>query len=461
MQNTEQKSSLSFPKDFIFGVSESDLQTVGSVDPQRYESAQQTMWDVFAQKKKIDHPIFGTHKYTHWKEDIRYICNLGAKAYRTSVSMSRTLDESGKPNKKALKWYREYFETIKASKIDLHLCLYHWEAPAQFAKQGVLDKNFSEYYKKHTQVVLDYFSDLADSFIPINESFCVDFLSYYIGIHAPGYQNIRKFFHAYFATLRLQADAVRMIKAYAPKKDVGIVNIHCPAYIQQDKISDKAYLTAQRMADNLSNYIYSDPYFFGAIDPIITSRFKQYFPSNYQEVLRNADVHELINYYGINYYNSQYVKPSRSGLLYEQTVPEGTLLNSLGWVVAVPPYYPEGLTDVLLSYTHRYSSVGLKDIFITENGTPEYTPLHKGKTPQDYFRVFFMKEHLRQIQAAIAKGAPVKGYLAWSLIDNFEWQEGYKPESAFGLMALNPKTGERIPKKSFFWYKDFLKSHYE
>lgn len=459
--NSNSSVQLSFPKDFIFGIAESDLQTVGSQLPQVHENAQKTMWETFTEKENIDQPLFGTHKFTHWKDDVANLQKLGVKAYRTSISMSRTIDAFGKPNKKALKWYRNYFEAIKSSNIDFHLCLYHWEAPSQFTKLGILDPHFNEYFKKHTEITLDYFSDLVDYFIPINELWCINFLSYYVGMHAPGFQDISKFFKAYFSSLTLQANTIRQIKAHSSKNKIGIVNIHFPAYIQPQHTDNKTYITAQKIADNVTNYMYSDPFFLGTIDPIVVKKFKKYFPKNYQKILRETDVHNLINYYGINYYSSQYVKPSSTGLLYDQEIPEGAITNSLGWPVSVAPYYPNGLTDILLSYTHRYAHAGLKEIVVSENGTPEYTPLYKGKIPQDNFRIFYMKAHLQQVQAALAKGAPVKGYFAWSLIDNYEWQEGYSKESAFGLMTLDPKTGERIPKKSFFWYNSLLKAHYE
>ena len=97
---------------------------------------------------------------------------------------------------------------------------------------------------------------------------------------------------------------------------------------------------------------------------------------------------------------------------------------------------------------------------VSENGTPLYTPFKTGQTPQDDFRIFFLSQHLKQIEQALKKGAKVDGYFLWTLLDNYEWQEGYKPESAFGLVAID-KKGKRVPKKSYYWYQKIIKQQNE
>lgn len=435
------------PKDFTFGIAESDLQTVGSTHPQQYENAQATMWDVFARKKKIDEPNAGSFKYLKYQEDAELIKRLGVKAYRTSVSMSRTIDSDGRVNKKAIRWYRQYFKLLKSSGIKLHLCLYHWEAPARFAKNGILDKNFSAYFLRHVKICLENFSDLADYFIPINEFWPICYLGYFKGIHAPGKTGLANFFQAYFQMIKLQSQIIQLIKVKA-KKRAGIVNIHFPSYTQTEHASDPKYIEARHWADSLTNLIYTDPLYFGSIDEIVEQKYKKYFPKNYQSILNHACQGKLIDYYGVNYYNSQYIKPAKNDFGFDWYTPKEALKNSLGWPVSLPPHYPNGLTDALVNYSQRYSPVGLKQIMITENGVPG----------EDKFRIFFIQKHLAQIQAAIAKGALVKGYFHWTLLDNYEWTEGFKSKSAFGLVAVNRKTGQRLPKPSFFWYKRTIKN---
>ncbi len=452
---------LQLPTSFIFGIAESDLQTAGSLLPQKHENAQKTMWEVFAKKRGIDAPLYGSHKYTQYKNDIKLLSDLHIKGYRTAISMSRTIGKDGKPNKKAITWYRNYLSGLKAKGLSIHLCLYHWEAPEQFLKQGILDKNFEEYFLKHIEIAVKEFSDLVDYFIPINELWCTCFLSYLIGIHAPGYKSISLFFKSYFAAINLQTKAIKKIKELSPKAKIGIVNIQFPTYIQPDEVTKAGYTQARDMADNLTNFIYSDPFYFGTIDESVIRKFKHLFPKNYHAILQNAKLSDQIDYYGVNYYNSQYVKPAKNDFGYEQVIPDEAMKNTLGWPVALPPHYPSGLTDILLTYSQRYRGFGLKKLVVSENGTPLLTDSTREKVPSDDFRIFFVQEHLKQIQQAIAKGAQVDGYFLWTLLDNYEWQEGYKPEGAFGIIAVDKKTGKRIPKKSYYWYKDFLKRFYK
>jgi beta-glucosidase len=446
---------LNLPYNFIFGIAESDLQTVGSLYPQEKENAQKTMWEEFAKKRKIDVPLYGSQKFKHYKEDGRLLNNLGVRGYRTSISMSRTIDKNGNVNKKAIKWYRSYLEGMKKHGVEIHLCLYHWEAPEIFAEQGVLDPRFHEYFLKHTDIVLDNFSDLVDYFIPMNEIWCMSFLSYFIGIHAPGYTNVEDFFKAFFTLIELQAKIIRKIKKYDHTHKIGIVNIHFPSYIQEDHLHEKTYIKARNLADNVTNFMYSDPFYIGAIHEDLIKKFQSKFPVNFKNILRDAKCGESIDYYGVNYYNSQYIKPSRNDLGYEPVIPEGAMVNSLGWPISLLPHYPNGLTDILYAISQRYAGYGIQNLVVSENGTPLYTS-YTEDTPQDDFRIFIINEHIKQIQLAIQKGAPVTGYFLWTLLDNYEWQEGYKPESAFGIVAVNKKTGKRIPKKSYFWYQEFV-----
>ncbi|MFA9289137.1 MAG: glycoside hydrolase family 1 protein [Weeksellaceae bacterium] len=451
---------IAFPKKFSFGIAESDLQTVGSILPQEQEAAQQPMWEVFSQNKQADTPGYGSYKYQQYKKDVKLITELGVKAYRTSISMSRTITADGKPNKKAIKWYRNYLSSLKDKGLEIHLCLYHWEAPAEFLAEGILDPKFEAYFLKHVKIVIEEVGDLVDYYIPINELWCISFLAYYIGIHAPGRKDIGEFFLAYFKSIELQTAVIKIIKELSPQAKIGIVNIHFPTYIQEENIANPTYIKARELADNITNFMYSDPFYFGSIDKSVIKKFKKYFPTNFKDILRQAKLAEHIDYYGVNYYNSQYVEPTKDGLGFNQVIPEEALKNSLGWPVSLAPYYPDGLTDILVTYTHRYQAQGLRNIVVSENGTPTFADT-VNNVPQDDFRIFFIYEHLKQVHQAIAKGACVTGYFLWTLLDNYEWQEGYKSGSAFGLVAVDKQTGARTPKKSYFWYQQFLNNLYK
>lgn len=445
------------PKNFTFGIAESDLQTVGSSFPIQYENASSTMWDDFTKKLKKDTPNKGSFKYNNIKEDISLINNLGVKAYRTSISMTRVIGKDGKPNKKALKWYRNYLSSLKKKNIQIHLCLYHWEAPNKFIEEGILHKDFHNYFLQHTNIVLEYLADLVDYYLPINELWCICYLAYYVGIHAPGYTDINRFFQSYFASITLQRDVILQIKESQPKSKIGIVNIHFPTYIRQNS-DKKSYVEAQTIADEITNYIYSDPFYIGRMPQETIKRFKKYFPKDYKDIVSNCKLGDEIDYYGVNYYNGQYVKPSKNSIGFELDEDEIFMKNSLGWPILIPPESPPGLTDILHTYSQRYAQHGMKKIIVSENGTPAFT--NESEIPQDNERIYYIDQHLKQIEKAIQKGVKVEGYFLWTLLDNYEWQEGYKPESAFGIVQVDRKTGKRTKKKSYYWYQSQLQSFY-
>ncbi len=375
--------------------------------------------------------------------------------------MSRLIGKDGKINKKAVRWYRAYFEKIKAKGIELHICMYHWEAPEQVARHGILDAHFPELYLRHVKAVLEYFSDIADYFIPMNEQWSMCFVPFYWGVHPPGNTGLHLFFRSAFQMLRLQGEAVRLISDYEPKKKIGIINIHFPSYIQRQHVNNPAFLKARTVADYLTNYLYSDPVYFGKIDSDFVSQFKKYFPNTFKDDIASAQVGDQLDYYGMNYYNCQFIRPARVPLTYEWITPEGALTNSLGWPISVEPIYPDGLCDGLVGFTQRYRPFGLKRLMVTENGMPMYSNDHiLNGVPQDDMRVFYITQHLKQIEKAITKGALVNGYFLWTLLDNYEWAEGYKPSSAFGIVAVNFKTGARTAKKSYYWYQNFLHTFY-
>lgn len=446
-----------YPLHFRFGIAESDLQSVGSLLPYEREGAHQPLWVPFSKSRRIEPPLYGAYKYERWPEDVVLLKNLSIQSYRTSISMSRTTDQDGNINTKAIQWYRKYFEAIKAQGIELHVALYHWEIPEHFGEDGVLHPDFPAFFARHVDIVLEYFSDIIDYYIPLNELWCITFLSYYVGIHVPGKKDTTLFFKALFRMLEIQSATVRQIKEHNAQHRIGIVNIHFPAYIPQEYKNDPSYQRACRIANQVTNYIYSDPFFFGTLDDECITTFRQYFPDNYVAILAQSKIAEHIDYYGVNYYCSRYVMPAENPLHHEQFMPAGGPVNELGWPISLPPHYPEGLTDFLLEYTRRYASVGLKNIIVSENGVPGASVgMDEQGDPADDFRIQFLDAHLQQVSRAIAAGAPVTGYFLWSLLDNFEWQESYKPESAFGLVAVEKGTGKRIPKKSYGWYKSVI-----
>lgn len=167
--------------------------------------------------------------------------------------------------------------------------------------------------------------------------------------------------------------------------------------------------------------------------------------------------------FGLNYYCGKTVTYDKSERLrFRYIIKEESLTNDLGWPITIPPTYGEGLYDMLNQVYHSYKNFGLKKIYITENGMAQNTTWDgKEQIIEDQRRVYYFNEHLKQIHKAIQRGIPVHGYFAWTLLDNYEWAEGYRPESCFGLVHVDRKTLKRIPKKSYHWYKKLIRVNKE
>jgi beta-glucosidase len=167
-------------------------------------------------------------------------------------------------------------------------------------------------------------------------------------------------------------------------------------------------------------------------------------------------VGELIDSLGINNYTAErVVHDATTELGYRSEPFENTPTNGLGWPIALPPHYPVGLYDILVQLYHSYRGHGLKRIYITENGMALKSHFNnEGQLDPDIARIQYFKGHLEQVHKAILAGIPVEKYFAWTLMDNYEWAEGYRPESCFGLIHVNRETLARTPKASCYWYSD-------
>lgn len=449
--------SKKFPKDFVFGVADADLQVIGEQHTLAQENSCPTMWSHFAKHSGKCHenesPMVGVDRYHRWQEDVGLIAELGVSAYRCSISMSRLLTEAGTVNEKAVAWYRDYFQALQAANIKVYATLYHWELP-QFlqAQGGWANRETANWLVKHGLTAMAEFGDLVSDFFVLNEPWCAAMLSYHIGNHAPGEENLKNALLSAHHLLLAQGMIVREAKVKYPHLKIGTVYNVQTNYAASATAEDNE---ARMRSEAYFNGLFFEPTYHGRYPEKLISMAGDDMPEISDSDLEIICVGKLLDYHGINYYNGALNKlDAASTMGYSSVIDEKLGTNDLGWPIFVPPHYPEGLYDILTSLHDRYQSAGLNNLMITENGMALHSAWDgKSDVVSDPRRIEFLRAHIGQVHKAILKGVPLTGYFAWTLMDNYEWAEGYRPESCFGMVHVDRETLKRVPKESYFWYQ--------
>ncbi len=444
-----------FPSWFRFGVADADLQVVGEDYPKKIEGSCETMWDNFTKTSgkcfENTRPGRGIDRYHLWKQDIELMKSLGVKQYRTSISMSRMLKENGQINTKAVAWYTNYFKALRNAGIAIYATLYHWELPEYLdAIGGWTNKKSVDVFVRHTQAVAKTLGEYIDEYFILNEPWCASMLSYHIGAHAPGEQNLSHALLAAHNLLLAQGAAYETLyKLNKQAKLSTVVNVEATyAY----SLNENDIESAQR-ADGYFNRWFLDPLYLGKYPEDMVTLYGKDMPKILAADMKTIAVGSKLFTLGINNYCGRIHKADpKAPLGYSAQNKPGAPTNDLGWPIFVPPYYPEGLYDILQQVYFSYRSQGLKRIYITENGMAL-------ESVDDGPRISYLYNHIAQVYKAIERGVPVKGYFAWTLMDNFEWAEGYRPKSCFGMVHVDRKTMKRTPKQSALWYAGVMKTN--
>ena len=454
------KKQNNFPESFIFGVADADLQVIGEEHTIKHENSLPTMWAHCAREsgKVFNHetPHQGVDRYHRFEEDIELIKALGVKHYRTSISMARTLNADGSMNEKAIQWYRQYFEALKRAGIAVYATLYHWELPQILsAKGGWASKETIDLFVKHCAYVVKALDHLIDEYFIINEHFCIVFLGHHIGIHAPFIQDLSVALQAGHNLLLAQGKAFRAIKQIKPNAKVSTVYNPAPVYADSGAEND---LLAQKLNAGYSDWLL-EPIYTGRYPEHMVELFKRHMPKiepgDMETIKIGSELHSL----GINYYFGQTVRYAAEPILKGEVVREPfEVRTGLGWPVYIPPAYPSGFYDLLVQIYYKYSLFGLNKIYITENGTAWPSEVNLAGQVEDPFRIEYIEKHLDQVKDSISAGVPVAGYFLWTLMDNYEWQEGYRPDSVFGLIHVDRQTLKRTPKSSYYWYQRLVQA---
>jgi len=446
---------MNIPKDFFFGIADADLQVISEDKARSSEQSLETMWMSYCRKKGIETPGVGIDRYTRWQEDAKLLTDLGVKDYRTSISMSRTLLRDGAVNMKAIDWYRNYFKLLTQNGVRIYATLYHWELPQHLYEQGGWKSpKTSEYFLKHAMAVYEHLGGYIHEYFILNEPRCASLVAHYLGDHAPGEKDLSTALEVAHRLLLAQAQVVDGLH----KKDSSLklsvaINIG-PRYSID---LDKKNIRAAQLIDEHKNGWFLDPIFLGQYPKELTQVYADAMPQKFLDEAKHLKISDHLHSLGVNYYRGDIAFAADNELGFDKKLnPEGEM-SDLGWGLFWEPHYRNGLYDVLLQTHAKYKDHGLKRIYITENGTAVDTSTHP---THDQKRIRFMEKHLKMIFNAMKLGVPVAGYFPWTFMDNFEWAEGYDPKSSFGMVYVDRKTMERIPKKSYDWYRQLIENRH-
>ena len=440
--------SFRFPEGFLWGAATSAYQVEGSP---LADEAGSSIWHRFSHTPghtaNGDTGDVACDHYRRWADDVRLMGELGLTAYRFSISWSRVLPAgTGRVNPAGLAFYERLVDALLERGIQPAATLYHWDLPEALDNRGGwLNPDVAPWFAEYAQTVYRALDDRVPMWATLNEPWVVTAEGYLFGNHAPGHRNLFEAPLVSHNLLRAHAMAVQAYRAVGRNRVGLVVNLE-PKYPASESLEDAA---ATRRADAYMNRQYLDPVFLGHYPHDIRDVFGEAWPDFPDDELRL--IREPIDWLGINYYSRGLTRHAPLQL----PVGAATVRHprhaytAMDWEV-----YPQGLADVLAWVKARYANVPL---YITENGAAYYDPPTADGSVEDPLRVAYYRDHLRAVHRAIAQGVDVRGYFAWSLLDNFEWAHGY--QKRFGIVHVDLETQQRTPKASARFYAEVIRSN--
>jgi len=437
-----------FPTSFLWGAATSAYQIEGSP---LADGAGPSIWHRFLRTpgltKDGDTGDVACDHYRRMADDVALMKRLGLKAYRFSIAWARILPEGrGAVNERGLAFYERLVDTLLENGIEPMATLFHWDLPAALDDRGGwLNPEVADWFADYASVLFRRLDDRVKLWATLNEPWVVTDGGYLHGTLAPGHKNRFEAPIASHHLLRSHAKAVQAYRALGRHQVGLVVNIE-PKYPASTTPLD---LAATRRAEAYMNRQYLDPVFRGRYPEEMKEIFGEAWPDWPEQDF--ALIRQPIDFLGVNYYTRNVVRHEETSWLLK-TVPvrqTQATYTETGWEV-----FPQGLTDTLVWIRNRYGDIPQ---YVTENGAAFYDPpaAPSGRVA-DPLRIEYYRSHLRAVHAAIEQGVDVRGYFAWSLLDNLEWSLGYSKR--FGIVHVNFETLERTPKDSAKFYADVVAS---
>ncbi|MDB4909091.1 MAG: beta-glucosidase [Gemmatimonadetes bacterium] len=439
-----------FPNGFLWGASTSAYQIEGSP---LADGAGPSIWQRFAHSPgrttNGDTGDIACDHYARYKDDVALMKRLGLQAYRFSISWSRVFPQgTGKINPAGLGFYERLVDELLRNDIKPNATLFHWDLPAALDDRGGwLNRDVADWFGDYATAVFAKLGDRVPMWATLNEPWVVTDGGYLHGALAPGHKNHFEAPIASHNLLRAHGMGVQAFRAESRVGQVGLVVNLEPKDPATDSAADRA--AAQR-GDAYMNRQYLDPVFKGSYPEEMVDIFGEAWPEFPADDFKL--IGQKVDFIGVNYYTRGVVRddPTSSPVRIAYVRQPEHAYTETGWEM-----HPESLTRTLLWVTERYGRIPL---YVTENGAAFYDAPHTidGRC-DDPLRVWYYREHIKAARAAIAGGADLRGYFAWSLLDNYEWSLGFSKR--FGIVHVNYQTLERTPKASAHYYTSVIQSN--
>lgn len=443
-----------FPPGFIWGTSTAAYQIEGAVDE---DGRGHSIWDTFcAEPGRIADGSSGAvacDHYHRYAADVGLMRDLGLTGYRFSIAWPRIQpDGTGPANAAGIAFYDRLIDAVLAAGVKPMATLYHWDLPQALQDAGGwLQRETALWFADYAALLGERFADRVAMWVPVNEPNVVTILGHALGQHAPGAALGLDALPVAHHLLLGHGLAVRALRA-AGASSIGSANNHAPSWPATGSDTDRA---AAEHYDQLWNRLFADPMLLGQYP----DRIAEVMPGPVAEDL--SVICEPLDFYGVNYYNPVRVGAPRRGpdtpvgsgpesrLPFSRLPIEGYPRTDFDW-----PVVPDGLREILLQLKARYGPA-LPSIQITENGCSYADGPDDTGRIADVRRIQYLDGHLRALRQAMDSGVQVGGYFCWSLLDNFEWAQGYRQR--FGLIHVDYQTQRRTPKDSFHWYAEVIR----
>jgi len=419
-----------------------------------------SIWDAFARTpgrtRNGDTGDVACDHYHRFRKDVKLMADLGLTAYRFSVSWPRVQPGgSGPANRPGLDFYRRLVDELLAHGIEPWLTLYHWDLPQPLEDAGGWPvRDTAARFAEYAQLVHGALGDRVGRWITLNEPWCSSFLGYGSGVHAPGRRDGASAVRAAHHLLLAHGLAVQAIRSAGPTSEVGLApNL----YAVSPETDSEADADAVRRIDGLANRIILDPVLRGSYPEDVLADLAAARVTDLGHV-QDGDLATIANpgtFLAFNYYTRYVVGAGTEPQLpsawpgSEQVrfVSRGWPVTAMGWEID-----SRGLTETLLRLHRDYPPLPL---YVTENGAAFEDTVDASGQVDDPERIAYLDAHLRASHEAIAAGVPLRGYFIWSLLDNFEWAQGYSKR--FGIVHVDYPTQQRTPKASAGWYTEVIR----
>jgi beta-glucosidase len=425
-----------FPPEFQWGVATSAFQIEGATGE---DGRGVSTWDTFCREpgriRGGANADVACDHYHRWSEDLDLIAGLGARAYRFSIAWPRIQPSgTGAVNTKGLDFYDRLVDGLAARGLAAVPTLFHWDLPQPLEDAGGwMNRDTAARFADYAAIVAERLADRVSLWITLNEPMVVMAYGYAFGTHAPGQTLMLGALPTAHHQLLGHGLATTAMRAAGAQR-IGIANNYTPAQAASDRPED---LAAAEAFDNLLNWQFTDPILRGAY-PDLGADLPHVRDGDLATIVAPIDV------LGVNYYSPVGVAAAGAddALPFTMTEVPGAPLTGMGW-----PVVPDALRRLLLTLRTRYGAA-LPPIQITESGCSYDASL------EDQPRIDYLSGHVDAVRAAMDAGVDVGGYYVWSLLDNFEWAEGYHPR--FGLVHVDYETQRRTPRASYAWYRDLI-----